>query len=274
MTTGQPESKDDDWIVQSLHGLDLFPKLATTPVLDELRDQCVPPSNYNPTSPSHQDSAAFQRDIRVRDMHAMTADCSQAVAILRDTAAREFLEALLLSKTPFKKSARILNKHCGTRFTVGAVSMFYHYFFEVDAIPRSKWSEAIRKRGGSALKTALQGDSELVLWRLGESVAVDLRDGLEEAFTQCYMRLKELRQMPTNFATIKMIQGCVDGLTKTHQALTESEVRMKDMLSKLEQFRQSRRQIHMLSAQDLGEFSGPSDGGTKLLMASAEELEA
>ncbi|MCA8939450.1 MAG: hypothetical protein KDB07_06570 [Planctomycetes bacterium] len=274
MTTGQPEALEDAWIQNTLESMDLFAKLATTPVLDELRDQASPPRNYNPTSPRHQASADFQRDLRVRDMHTMAENCAQAVALLRDTPSRELLESLLLSKTPFKKSTRILNKHRGTRYTVEGVSTFYHYFFEVDAIPRSLWSDAIRRRGGSTLKTALHGDSDLVLWRLGEHVVVDLRDGLEEAFTQCHMRLKELRQMPTNFATIKMIQACVDGMTKSHQALTESEVRMKDMLRKLEQFRQSRRQIQVLSAHDLGEFSGPSDTSAKLLMAAEEGLEA
>ena len=204
-------------------------------------------------------------------MHAMTKECKEACDIRNNASAREMAEQLLLAYTPFKKTARMVNKTCRTQYKHEGIAQFYHYFFNVDAIPRSAWADAIKRRPGAInFRSALIGDSDLVLWRMGERVVVDTRTALEEAFTQCYMRLIDMKNMPTSMATIKMTQACVEGLVRSHQALTESEVRMKDMLERLENFRQTRREVAIPDARQLGHISY-NDEATKTSIRMLEE---
>lgn len=256
LTTGSKVAEDNQWVQKTLGDLELFPAQATTEIIDKIRAELKPPANYQPASRTHTPSIKYQQELKVRDMHVMSPWCKAACEIRNDSAAREYVESLLLAYTPFPQVARQLNKKCRTRYTVDAISLFFHYFFNVEKVPRTFWVDATRRRVGSSyFKAALVGKPELVLWKMGEDLLVETREALEEAFTQAYMRLVEMRGMPTNMATMKMFQMGVDSLVRIFQAMSDSEIRMKDVMKQLEQFQQTKKEIEIPAAQVLGEIS-------------------
>ena len=267
MTQNSAVAEDNDWIRETLNDLDLYGKIATDPVLNALRQQVREagvPSNYQPSSRTHGPSIEFQRKLRVREMHIMTDNCKRACELRANPDAKEKAEQMLLAFTPFAKVAQQLNKHCRTRYRAEVVALFYHYFFDIEALPRSTWSDVLRRKSGATTyKAALIGKPNLVLWRMGEDIVVETKEALEEAFTQATMRLIEMRSMPTNLATVKMMQCCVESIVRVHGALGESEVRMKDVLTQLKNFQQSRKAVVIPSYQDLGETSY-DDGDEKV----------
>lgn len=257
MSTGHSDAEDNDWIRTALQQLDLFDRLATDDVLDQLRAEIKFPKNYHPTSRTHVPTIRFQKKLRVRDMHMMAPACKRANEIREKSAAREKAEVLLLGYTSFPVVARQVNRICRSAYTADDIGMFYHYFFNVDMLSRHGWQDAIRRRGRGVLyKSALAGSSELVQWRTGENITVETREALELAFTTGYMMLQELRSAPFNIATVSMYNKIVDGLVKTHMAMGEAEVRMKDMMEQLQRFQQSKRQVEIPGVDTLTSHSG------------------
>jgi len=223
MTQNSSVADDNTWIQETLGELNLFQKQATDKVLDALRAEIKEvgvPANYQPSSRTHAPSVEFQRKLRIREMHIQTPSCKRACELRANGDAREKTEQLLLAYTPFPKVAKQVNKLCRTNYRADVIALFYHYFFEVEAISRSSWSDALRRRpGGLLYKSALIGKSDLVLWRMGEDIVVETREALEEAFTQATMRLYEMRGMPTNMATMKMMQAAVESIVRVHGAM-------------------------------------------------------
>ncbi len=279
MTQNSAVGEDNAWIQQTLGDLDLFQKQATDKVLDALRAQTREvgiPDNYQPSSRTHAPSIEYQRKLRIREMHIQTPNCKRACELRAHGDAREKAEQLLLAYTPFPKVARQINKLCRTNYRADVIALYYHYFFEVEAISRSAWSDALRRRGGAMIyKAALVGKPDLVLWRMGEDIVVETREALEEAFTQATMRLLEMRNMPTNMATMKMMQAAIESIVRVHGCMAESEVRMKDVLSQLQNFQQSRREVQIPSFQALGATSYELEEETSkpMLPGSVEGLD-
>lgn len=256
MTLGDRALADDNGAIRGvLTQLGLFEKLATDPVLEDIRKDIEIPADYRPGALTHRKTLEFQKKLRVRDMHSMTVACKKANELRESPAHREFVEQLLLSYTPFAETARRTNEKFRSRYKKEEVAAFYHYFFNVEAIPRAKWVDAIKARRSIPYKSAMAGDNRLVLWRHGEKIAVDAHEALEAAFTQAFVRMEELRTMPTNMATIGMFQRGVDSMVRLQQAMSESEVRMKEVLKQLEQFKQSRRQVEIPDISALGEHA-------------------
>jgi len=257
MSTGHSDAEDNEWIRTALEQFDLFGRLATDTVLNQLRAEVKFPKNYHPTSRTHVPTIRFQKELRVRDMHMMAPNCRRANEIRENSAAREKAEVLLLGFTAFPVVARQVNKLCRSAYTADDIGMFYHYFFNVELLSRDQWQDAIRRRGRGVLyKSALVGSSELVRWRTGDNVTVETRSALELAFTTGYMMLQELRTAPFNIATVSMYNKIVDGLVKTHMAMGEAEVRMKDMMEQLERFQQTKRQVEIPGVDTLTSHSG------------------
>lgn len=257
MSTGHADAEDNEWIRTALEQLDLFERLATNIVLNQFRAEIKLPKNYHPTSRTHVPTIRFQKELRVRDLHMMTPTCKRANDIRENSAAREKAEVLLLSFATFPIVAKQINRLCRTAYTADDIGAFYHFFFNVELLSRHQWQDAIRRRGrGAYYKAALVGSPDLARWRMGENITVETREALELAFTTGYMFLQELRGMPFNIATVAMYNKTVDGLVKTHQAMGEAEVRMKDMMEQLERFKQSKRQIEIPGVDTLVSHSG------------------
>lgn len=253
MTSDSKQSQDNEWIRETLKELELFEKLAPDEIVDSLRAQLSPPDNYQPSSRTHQPSIQFQRKHKVREMHLMSPYCKQACDLRAHPSHKEVVEPLLLSFTPFAQVAKQVNRRCRTRYRREVIELFYHYFFNVEEVARNQWASVIRKRPGAPLyKSALSGQTDLVLWKMGEAIVIDNHRALEEAHAQCFMRLQDMRNMPTNMATVKMMQSCIEALVRVETLMSESDVRMKDVLRQLENFQQARRETQIPSIKDLG----------------------
>jgi hypothetical protein len=269
------EQAENEEIRSALGGLKLFEKLATDEVIDRFRKDIEFPVPYKAHTKTHLPSINLQKKLRVHDMHRKHKNCVNAIEILNNPLARDMVEPLLLAGTAFAKVAKTVNKKCNTRYLKEDIATFYHYFFEVEAIHRHQWTDAIKKRGIShTYKSALIGNTDLVLWRLGEKIAVRTQDALEEAFTQTCMRLLELRSQPTNIATMKMLQMGVESIVRIQQAMAESDVKVKEVIERLQQFKQSQQVIDIPSIEDLGESSFMHGLPSKEKIIDAKEIEA
>lgn len=257
----------------------LYPLAATKTVLEHLKEQATWPDKYDPAKKTSKVSTAFWRKLRIYDMHCKTAAVKNAVEILSTPTIREIVEPLLLSGTPFADVRKIVLRKTYKAYRADDIATYYHYFFDVSAISRAEWGTLIREEsaGHHVLESALLADHEVIRWRIGDlnDVRLDLREGLNEAFTQSYMRLKELRQLPTTPNVVKMMNQLVDSLLKANQGLVDQEVGKADLLEKLASFRQHRVQVQPVSVHQLGAFSGASrlsDGGEVMHM-NAEDAD-
>ncbi len=263
LLTGNITGKKDKWVHDFLGSLDLFPDLLTTSLLQDFKEQARPPEGYDATKKTNQKNVQFWRGLRIFDMHVQTPTAKKAHEILVHPPLRDMAEPLLLSRTPFAEVAKILNRRFQKMYKAEDVATFYHYFFEVDAISRTRWYDTLKERKSSPiLRSSLDGNSQVTRWRMGDEdgLVFDFRSGLEDAFKQCVMRIKELGVRPTTIETAKTLNLLVDALMRTNQGLVDAETEKSDMIKKLTEFRQARKPIPIQSVQALGAHSGYNKG--------------
>lgn len=247
----------NDNIREHLRKHRLFPELATDEVIQKIREEIQFPDGYNPSIKDAKITRAYQQEMKVRGMVENTAACKEANVIRDNLPVRDVIEPLLLSASPFVRVARIVNKQRNTRFTKEGVEMFFHYYFNADLHTVTEWQDASRMHPNRDLMLAATNRRpELVEWKLGEEVIMDMRKVLEEAFTQAYMWLIQLRKLPLTPDTAKMFHQLSDAVVKIHMAMGESEVRMKEMMEQLKKFIQSRKSVDIPSVESLEAYSG------------------
>lgn len=111
-----------------------------------------------------------------------------AAAIQRSTVKRSYVEACLLASKDFERISALLEVDID-------LLRFYHDVFydvhELDKLSKLELIQVSDKNEGLMKLWALSQGLDFIAWRLGNSVAINPTQGLQDLFSTCIMKSKE-----------------------------------------------------------------------------------
>ncbi len=263
MASTHPERMNHGKIRDRLAERRLFDDLATDTVLDTLYHQMAQdiPPDFRAGSRTHAGSLSFMRTSRIMDAMTESPSFAKATDLLTRPQLRVTVEELLLSKMAPKVVAAYVNKKFKARYREEEISVFRHYFFCTDEIPQRELLESLTRRSSNASRTqrvALAGDELFALWQLKEDIHPELQQIKDEVLTQAWMRVKELREMPTTPDAVKMLGGLTRVILTIEESKNNSDNKMKDINDRLKALTQKRREADFQKPEALHLVGGDS----------------
>lgn len=225
----------------------LFDDMATDAVLDQLYQHMERsiPTDFRSGSRTHAESLSFMRAARILDAMTETASFARATDLLSRSQLRAAIEDLLLSKMAPKVVAAYVNKKFKTRYREEEIAVFRHYFFSLEDVPQHLLMNSLVLRSNNPLRTqrvALAGDELFALWQLKEDIQPEIQQIKDEVLTQAWMRVKELREMPTTVESVKMLGALTRVILTIEEAKNNSDHKMKEINERLRALTQKRRE--------------------------------
>jgi hypothetical protein len=131
--------------------------MASDADLSGMRTEYAPPRGFKPHDETHAPSVAFLRKLGLESLFRKSPDVDQAVAILRRSASRQFVEALLIVGVPTAAIAEALNVFVHHKVSPKAVEIFRKFMFNVRAVGRAELTLLVQARVRIALERARSG---------------------------------------------------------------------------------------------------------------------
>lgn len=224
------------------------------------------PDDFDPLDLTHRPSQMFLRRIGIYDMFRNTQAVQEAWSILARPEQRLAVEQIVLARLDLKTSAQRVNRKHGWFLTVEGIEAYRHYFWNPQLLTYDEWGRFLY--GRSALyerqMALLQGDQRIALYHLHIDQAVESKVMIQRAQEIAYFTLEEINQKPgTQADKVKAITLLTKAVVECHEALSTSDMALKDVLKQFERFRiehphQAPPDIRSLAP--VGNFSG---GGQK-----------
>jgi hypothetical protein len=220
------------------------------------------PPDFDPSNVMHRPSQMYLRTEGVYDMFRNTPVMQEAWDILSRPDQRLIAEQIIISRLDLKIAAQRVNKKHGWFLTAEGLSTFRHYFWNPKLLTFDEWGRFLY--GRSALyerhMALLQGDQRIALYHLRLEQAMESKVMIQRAQEIAYYTLEEVNQKPgTQADKVKAIAILTKAVVECHEALSTSDMALKDVLKQFERFRiehphQSPPDIHALAPA--GNFSG------------------
>jgi len=205
-----------------------------------LKNDLEPPTDFDPTNILHRPSMKFLRSEKVYEMFMPNAEMHDAWAILADPEKRLLAEHLLLSRLDLTMACKKINQEQNLDFTVRALELFKHYFWNISLLTFDEWGRYLYGRCSlyERYMGLLQAPKELSMYHLRLDQTIESNTMLQNAQKICYYNLLEVAQKPgTPIEKIKSIGVLTKSLTDCHKSLSTSDNALKEILKQFEQFR-------------------------------------
>jgi hypothetical protein len=230
------------------------------------QDMPVPPANFDPANLTHRPSQAYLRRVGTYEMFRNTPEMQEAWDILSRPEQRLVAEQVILSRLDLKVAAQRVNKKQGWYMTAEGLATFRHYFWNPRLLTFDEWGRFLYGRSAMYERhmALLQGDPRIAFYHLRIEQAIESKVMIQRAQEISYFTLEEVNQKPgTQADKVKAIAILTKAVVECHEALSTSDMALKDVLKQFERFRiehphQSPPDIRALAP--VGNFSG---GGQK-----------
>lgn len=225
-------------------------------VLDEL------PDNFDPANRLHRASMAYLRAQKVYEMFFPSPGVEEAWAVLADPSRRTVIEQALMAHLDFKTIALKLNRKHSWHLTEEGVSLFYHFFWNVKLLTFDEWGRFLYNRTVfyDRHMALLQAPPSLAFFHLRLDQALESKRMIQRAQEIAFHTLEEVNLRPgTPPDKVKAIGILSKVVIEAHEALSTSDMALKDVLHQFERFRMEHPPAAPLSIHTLapnGNFSG------------------
>ncbi len=227
-----------------------------------LRQKLNPPPNFDANNRLHRASMQYLREHKVHELFFPTTASEEAWAILSDPFKRLIVEQVLLARLDRKQTALKLNKKHGWHLTAEGLTAYNDVFWNVKGMTWDEWGRFLYGRSAMYEKymSLLQCPPQLAFFHLQLEQAVESKHMIQRAQEIAYFTLEEVSQKPgTGPDKVKAIGVLTKSITDCHEALSTSDMALKDILKNFERFRMEHPQIPPVDIKSLapgGNFTG------------------
>lgn len=212
--------------------------------LPHVRNDLMPPANFNPLDRLNRESMKFLRKEGVYELFYPNAAVEEAWSILADPQMRATVEQVLLSQMPLNIAALKVNKRTDWKLTVDGITAYGKFFWNVKLMSLDEWGRflwgrtAMYERHMALLQAATSGQYQLAMFHLRLDQVVESKHMIQRAQQICYFNLEEVNQRPgTGADKIKAITVLTKAINECHNTLSTSDMALKDILKNFERFR-------------------------------------
>lgn len=220
------------------------------------------PPAFDPTNRLHQPSMKYLRDMKVYDLFYPTEAVQEAWNILMDPNQRFLAEQTLMSRLDLKSTAQKLNKKHGLFLTAEGLHTFGHYFWNVKLMTFDEWGRFLYGRSAMYERhmALIQGPPSLAFFHLRLDQSIESKRMIQRVQEIAYHNMEEVNTKPgTTPDKVKAIALLGKTVVDCHNALSTSDMALKDVLQQFERWRMdhpmgSPPDIHQLAPG--GNYSG------------------
>lgn len=258
ITNAEMMKKLSDWAF--LQPTDTYWGFLRQRVGDEL------PQVFDPLNRLHQDSMKFLRKMEIYDLFFPTEATQEAWAILADPQKRSLIEQALMARIDPKVIAQKLNKKFSWFLTEDGIERFSHYFWNVKLLTFDEWGRFLYERTALYDRhlALLQGPPSLAFFHLRLEQTVESKRMIQRVQEIAYHNLEEVNtRAGVSPDKVKAIGILGKVVKECHDALSTSDMALKDILSNFERWRMEHPQSNPPSIHELapgGNFSGSGAG--------------
>ncbi len=220
------------------------------------------PTDFNPANRLHGPSMKFLRKMEIYDLFFPKESMQEAWAILADPQKRMLVEQALMARIDPRIIASKLNKKFSWFLTEDGVDRFRHFFWNVKLLSFDEWGRFLYSRTAMYDRhmALLQGPPSLAFFHLRLEQAIESKKMIQRVQEIAYHNLEEVNtHVGTPPDKIKAIGILGKVVKECHDALSTSDMALKDILSNFERFRMEHPQQNPPSIHELapgGNFSG------------------
>jgi hypothetical protein len=221
-----------------------------------------PPPDFDPLDLFHRPTTRYLRQVGVYEIFRGTPEMQEAWDILSKPDQRLMVEQLVLSRLDYKTAAQRLNKKNGWFLSEDGIKAFAHYFWNPKLLTFDDWGRFLFGRASlyERYMALLQGDMRVSLFHLRIEQQVESKLMIQRSQEIAYFTLEEVSLKPgTGSDKVKAISVLAKAVVECHEALSTSDMALKDVLKQFERFRMEHPQ-HMppdiKTLAPLGNFSG------------------
>lgn len=220
------------------------------------------PPGFDPTNRMHRPSMNYLRKHGVFEFFFPTAGTQEAWDILADPFKRLQVEQVLMARLDRKAVASRLNKKHLWHLTEEGLTSFHDMFWNVKSMSWDEWGRFLFGRSAMYEKylSLLQAPPTLAFFHLQLEQTVESKHMIQRAQEIAYFTLEEVSQKPgTGPDKVKAIGVLGKTIVDCHEALSTSDMALKDILKNFERFRMENPSIPPPGIQALapgGNYTG------------------
>lgn len=225
-------------------------------------DMPKPPEDFDLLDLTHRPSIKYLRKLGIYEICRNTPEMEEAWDILANPDLRLVVEQIVLSRLDFKMAAQRLNRKNGWFLSEEGIRTFAHYFWNVKLLTFDDWGRFLYGRAGlyERYMSLLQGEQRVALFHLRIEQQMESKLMIQRSQEIAYFTLEEASLKPgTGPDKVKAISVLAKAVVECHEALSTSDMALKDVLKQFERFRMEHPQ-HMppdiKTLAPLGNFSG------------------
>jgi hypothetical protein len=220
------------------------------------------PNNFDPLNRVHRPSMNYLREQSVFELFFPTSAVQEAWDILGEPFKRLIVEQVLMARLDRKQIAHKLNKKHSWHLTAEGLTAYHDYFWNIKLLTWDDWGRFLYGRSAMYEKhlALLSAPPSLAFFHLQLDQIIESKNMIQRAQEIAYFTLEEVSQKPgTGPDKVKAIGVLGKTIVECHEALSTSDMALKDILKNFERFRMEHPQIpppDIKSLAPAGNFSG------------------
>lgn len=222
------------------------------------------PGDFQPYNKAHRPTVRFLREMKVYELFHPSEAMVDAQEILGDPERRMAVEQILLARLDLKVLAQKINAKHGWHLTADAMELFRHYFWNVPALTLDDWGRYMFKRTAMYDKymSLLLASPTLAFYHLRLDQNIESKRMIQDVQRIAHATILELAEKPgSSIDKVKGIKLLGSVVIDAHNALSTSDMALKDVLKQFEHWRMEHPQVTPPTMKQLaenGSFSGLS----------------
>lgn len=232
------------------------------------------PQAFNPNNRVDPLSMKFLRKNEIYDMFFQTAAVQEAWSILAEPTKRSAIEQGLMARVDPKVLAQKLNRKFSWFLTEDGIERFGHYFWNVKLLSFDEWGRFLYNRTAMYDRhlSLLQGPPSLVFFHLRLEQTIESKKMIQRVQEIAYHNLEEVNtRIGTTPDKIKSIAMLGKTVLECHEALSTSDMALKDILSNFERWRMEHPQQNPPAINELAPNGNFTGSGADAKEKAAEE---
>lgn len=224
------------------------------------------PPAFDPANRLHMPSMKFLRDMKVYDLFFPSEATEEAWTILSNPDQRYLVEQALMARLDLKSTAQKLNKRYGLFLTSDGLQAFNHFFWNVKQMTFDEWGRFLY--GRSALyerhMALLQGPPSLAYFHLRLEQSIESKRMIQRVQEIAFHTVEEVNtKAGTTQDKVKTIALLGKIVIEAHNALSTSDMALKDVLQQFERFRMTHSEGTPPAIHALAPAGNYSESGAK-----------
>lgn len=222
----------------------------------------APPAGFQVGNRAHRPSVRYLRDIQTYEMFHPNEAMNEALELLEDPEKRLVAEQILLARLDLTTAVRRVNAKHSWHFTADGLRMFQHYFWNVPSMTFDEWGRFLYGRTAlyDRYTSLLLSTPTLAFYHLRLDQTIESKKMIMDTQQIAHALLLEVSQKPgAGIDKVKSVGILGKIVIEAHNALSTSDMALKEVLKQFETWRMEHPQLAPPSVRSLtpaGNFSG------------------